>query len=48
MIYISLGICKFCTKQKYCIESSRGVQCRDFKKEDKKNERNKFNPNKGK
>jgi hypothetical protein len=49
MIYISFGICKHCKKQKYCVESSRGVQCRDFKnKEDYKIERNKFNPYKGK
>lgn len=38
MIYISYGVCKYCTKQKYCIESSRGVQCKDFRnKEDKEN-----------
>ena len=41
MIYISFGICKHCTKQKHCIESSRGVQCRDFRnKEDKESVEN--------
>ncbi len=41
MVYISKEVCKLCQKQKYCISSSRGVQCRDFKKIEKEKENGK-------